>query len=168
VKGLGTLREWKSRLTSVSVGSLTGTDQERRVFDYFRSCTAPKLSGSFSSPFWDRLLLQATHHQPAIWHAVVALGSLHRHFDESYFRCPDQEIDDFATHQYIRAIALVLMPIRERGKQAADVALMACILFTCFEACLASGYYSTVSDIDFRYFEATIMQHLLISMVALT
>ena len=43
------------------------------------------------------------------------------------------EDDVFAVKQYLKAIELVLMPVRDRGKQAADVALMTCILFICFE-----------------------------------
>jgi hypothetical protein len=118
-----------------AVCTLLGTDQERRCFDYFRRRTAPQLSGPFDSTFWDRLLLQATHHQPAVWHAVAALGSLHRHFEQ---RHPDVSEDDdgFALQQYVKAIGFVLMPIREQGKQAADVALMTCVLFTCFEVAL--------------------------------
>jgi hypothetical protein len=116
------------------VCTLLGTDQERRCFDYFRRRTVPQLSGSFDSTFWNRLLLQATHHQPAVWHAVVALGSLHQNFEE---RCPDTSEDAaFALQQYVKAIGLVLAPIRERGKQAADVALITCVLFTCFEVVL--------------------------------
>jgi hypothetical protein len=134
------------------ISILIGTDRERRVFNYFCCRTAPKLSGSLGSPLWDRLLLQATHHQPAIWHAVIALGSLHRHFEENYSNA-NQEDDGFALQQYVRAISFVLVPIRERGKQAADVALMTCILFTCFEVILPylvliiiKRYLTTLSD----------------------
>jgi hypothetical protein len=116
------------------VCTLIGTDQERHYFDYFRHRTAPQLSGSFDSSFWNRLLLQTTHHQPAVWHAVVALGSLHQNFED---RCPDATGDAaFALQQYVKAIGFVLVPIRERGKQAADVALITCVLFTCFEVVL--------------------------------
>jgi hypothetical protein len=60
------------------------------------------------------------------------LGALHELFEQ---QLSDQaEVDlSFALQQYVKAIGLVTKPIRERGKQAADVALMTCILFVCFE-----------------------------------
>ena len=45
---------------------LFNIEQEHRCFDFFRHRTAPRLSGSFESPFWNQLLLRATHHEPAI------------------------------------------------------------------------------------------------------
>jgi hypothetical protein len=39
----------------------------------------------------------------------------------------------FALQQYVKAIRFVTAPIQETGKLAADVALMTCILFICFE-----------------------------------
>jgi hypothetical protein len=35
------------------------------------------LPGIFDPTFWTRLVLQATHHEPAIRHAVIVLGALH-------------------------------------------------------------------------------------------
>jgi hypothetical protein len=34
-------------------------------------------SGIFDPSFWTRLVPQATHHEPAIRHAGIALGALH-------------------------------------------------------------------------------------------
>ncbi|RFU26147.1 hypothetical protein B7463_g10185, partial [Scytalidium lignicola] len=124
--------------TTMSVCTLIGTDQERRCFHYFRCRTVPQLSGSFESTFWNRLLLQATQHQPVVWHAVVALGSLHRHFEQRHQNL--SEADEFALQQYVKAIGLVLKPIREQGHQAADVVLISCVLFVCFE--ILRGYHS--------------------------
>jgi hypothetical protein len=137
------LRECESRPTSLAarVSILVGSPQERLVFHYFRCRTVPALFSSSRSPFWDQLLLQATHHQPAIWHAVVALGSLHRRF-ETIHSYENEDEDAFALQQYLKAIAYVLVPIRERRKQAADVALMSCVLFTGFEVAILLFYSS--------------------------
>ncbi|KIM95570.1 hypothetical protein OIDMADRAFT_33665 [Oidiodendron maius Zn] len=140
------LKYFSTLLTTSGVHTLLGTDQERRCFDYFCRRTVAQLSGSFDSAFWDQLLLQATHHEPAVWHAVVALGSLHQNFEQRHISMK-REDDVFAVKQYVKAIGFVLMPVRDRGKQAADVALMTCILFICFE--ILRGYHSAaLSHID--------------------
>lgn len=107
------------------------TQKERRCFDFFQRRTIPQLAGSFKSQFWDRLLLQAIHHEPAVQHASVALGALHEHFE----LCSNLAEDGhgFAVQHYLKAIRLVTIPTREGGRQAADVALMSCVLFVCFE-----------------------------------
>lgn len=68
---------------------------------------------------------------------MVALGSLHWYFETIQSNKSDHQ-DGFALQQYVKAIAYVLVPIREKGKQAADVALMSCVLFTCFEVVILS------------------------------
>jgi hypothetical protein len=106
--------------------------QEHRCFKFFRHYTIPRLSGSFGSPFWNQLLLQATHHEPAIRYAAVALGSLHEHFELGNSSSSEHE-KAFALQQYVKAIGFITIPLREKGKQPADVALMTCVLFVCFE-----------------------------------
>jgi len=78
------------------------------------------------------LLLLTVHHEPAVQHAAVALGALHECFEHQLSNQAEANLG-FALQQYVRAIGLVTKPIRERGKQAADVALITCILFVCFE-----------------------------------
>ena len=52
----------------------------------------------------------------------------------------DKNDAPFALQQYLKAIELVTTPIREKGKLAADVALMTCALFVCFEASVLPNY----------------------------
>ena len=87
------------------------------------------LSGVFDPTFWTRLVLQATHHEPAIKHAVIALGALH----ESSEIKSREDSSIFAMQQYGKAIECLVKPLREKQKQAADVALITCVLFVCFE-----------------------------------
>lgn len=88
-----------------------------------------RLSGIFDPTFWTRLVLQATHHEPAIRHAVVALGALH----ESHEVGSREEQCVFAMQQYGKAIRCLIKPIHEKQKQAADVTLITCVLFVCFD-----------------------------------
>ena len=118
---------------------LPGNDQERRCFDFFRKRTASQLSGFFDSDFWNRLVLQATHCEPPIRHAVLALGSLHEQFEngERSILSPiwERNAGAFALQHYIQAIKYLINPIHE-GQQAVDVCLIACMLFASFEVSL--------------------------------
>jgi hypothetical protein len=114
--------------------------QERRSFEFFCRRTVPELSGAFdNNEFWQRLLLQATHHELAVRHAAVALGALHERFENSVdanltFKLNEKKMQDvFALQQYSKAIKALLGPQEVQGKQAADVPLMTCVLFIYFE-----------------------------------
>lgn len=122
-------------VVSPSTNSL-GEYQELRSLHYFKIRTGPQLSGFFRCQFWDRLLLQAIHHEPSLRHAVIATGSLHERFeagDTSILR-PNEDIDQggLALKQYNMAIRSLVRPGPE-SKPALDVCLTACILFTSFE-----------------------------------
>ena len=113
-----------------------GSDEERRCFDFFLNRTASQLSGFWDSEFWGCLILRATHHHPAIRHAVLALGSLHERFEagDRSVMSPiwDKGEGGFALKQYNQAIQHLIKPVSER-QQAVDVCLVACLLFACFE-----------------------------------
>lgn len=112
------------------------SDQERRCFDFFLNRTAAQLSGFWDSDFWGCSILRATHHQPAIRHAVLALGSLHECFeagDRSIVNPVwDTKEGGFALKQYNHAIKN-LVKLANKGQQAVDVCLIACLFFACFE-----------------------------------
>ena len=115
---------------------MRGSDEERRSFDFFLNRTASQLSGFWESDFWGCSILRATHHQPALWHAVLALASLHERFeagDRSVMNpIWDKGEGGFALKQYNQAIQQLIKPTSE-GQQAVDVCLIACLLFACFE-----------------------------------
>jgi hypothetical protein len=57
------------------------TPADVACFDFFRRRTAPMTASFFPSEFWGGRLLQVAHAQPAVWHAAVALGALHRRWE---------------------------------------------------------------------------------------
>ncbi|KIM98651.1 hypothetical protein OIDMADRAFT_74156, partial [Oidiodendron maius Zn] len=116
---------------------------EGRYFDFFCKRTVVIFSGIFDPTVWTRLIVQATHHEPAIRHAAIALGALH----ESSEVGSRAEPSIFAMEQYGKAIRYLVKPIREKQKQAADVALMTCVLFVCFEM-MRGSYGTAISHID--------------------
>lgn len=83
---------------------------EKRTFDFFRSKTAPCMSGYFQDPVWERLALQASHTEPVIRYAINALGALH---EERFLRTEafksGMELSlvqtDFPVLQYAKALS---------------------------------------------------------------
>jgi hypothetical protein len=99
---------------------------------FFYERTVRKLNPFGADDFWDIHVLRATHHEPSIRHAIVALGSLHEKFEESRgSTLPDG--DNFSLQQYNKAISSLLKPFSSGGQQTMDVCLTASILFACFE-----------------------------------
>ncbi|TPX14616.1 uncharacterized protein E0L32_005308 [Thyridium curvatum] len=66
-------------LSPSPLGSARSSPQPRecQLFDLFRSATGPATETLAPSSFWTRDILQLAHVEPAVWHAVVALGGLH-------------------------------------------------------------------------------------------
>ena len=114
-----------------------GGEQENRNFYFFRQRTVPQLSGYFGSEFWERLVPRTTHHNLAIRHAVLALGSLHERFergDRSIFASNiDTAQGGFALRQYNKAIQSLIEVFPAKERQPMDICLIACVLFACFE-----------------------------------
>lgn len=111
--------------------------REQRSLDYFRTRTVPELAHSFNSELWSRFILQTAQHEPAIRHAITAVGSLHEHFESA----DDAHVtnSDFGFQQYIKAIQCVVKGPAPFAAQSANVALISCILFTAFES--LQGHY---------------------------
>jgi hypothetical protein len=99
--------------------------------------TLPQLSGIHGEIFWNQMVLQATHFEPAIRHAIIALGSLHQHFlaydADKYQALPHRYYDEFALQQYTLAIKSLVEPFSRKESKSVDVCLISCFLFSCFE-----------------------------------
>jgi hypothetical protein len=118
---------------------------ERRSLEYFRTRTAPELAASFNSELWSRFILQTAQHEPAIRHAITALGSLHEHFESA--EDAHAANSDFGLQQYGKAMQCVVKGPAPFAGQSTDVALISCILFTAFES-LQGHYRSALTHIN--------------------
>ncbi|KUJ09826.1 uncharacterized protein LY89DRAFT_675976 [Mollisia scopiformis] len=112
------------------------SDQEHCSFKFFRDVSRNRLSAAFPSKFWEKVILQACHHEPAIRHAAAALGGLHMVSTQKKRRLPymqDAEgmYDTFSEFQYTKALRTLAIPLQEKP---GDIVLMTCLLFTYFEA----------------------------------
>lgn len=110
---------------------ITGAQHERRAFHHFRVRTADDLSGCFPSNFWNRLVLQLGHSEPAIKHAVIAVATAHENYQAG-----SETVDGDAAldlQQYNKAIACLKQHLSVPTKHSTEVALICCALFICFE-----------------------------------
>lgn len=114
-----------------------GTSFERRAVDHFRSQTAQALSGYFACSTWDSLIVSMSLVEPPVWHAAVALSTVHEGYSIKGDIHPHQ-IETrghrlIGLEQYNKAIQRTYQLLESRTAYAADVALVSCMLFICYE-----------------------------------
>lgn len=112
-----------------------GTREERQYVELFCNQTSRAISGFFSSDFWNYLLPQLSCSQPAIRHAIAAVGAIH----ERFLHAPSlpapsagSQNEPFALQQYNKAIKH-LMDSFPSSEQSLDLTLITCCLFVCLE-----------------------------------
>lgn len=117
------------------IGKLS--QEEHTAFDWFMHKNTTKLSGLFTSAFWDELVFQASAQEPAVRHAVIALSSaqkaekLHR----KSFGCHDEDdAERFTLQQYNKAIGY-LREHRHSSQSAEStrIVLITCMIFVVLE-----------------------------------
>lgn len=83
-------------------------------------------------------MFQLTHHEPAIVHAAVAVGSMHLSLRRNVSAGTEATMRDqsysFAITQYLKSLRILRTRIEAcHGTERAEIALIICILFVCFE-----------------------------------
>lgn len=125
---------------SLSIASPTfafnGTHQERSAFNIFHTRVVSQLSGHFDGWFWHTAVLQASHQEPIIRHAILALSGLVQRVDLGDRLAP-LAFDDaseciFALQHYNHAIRKLRFSAQRR-QLSLDVCLITCLLFAYFE-----------------------------------
>lgn len=113
---------------------------ETYAFDFFRLQTVKQLPGSSWTLSWEKLALQMGHHEPAVTHAAIALGSIHRALTFESFKGPagiDPEQHQFALSQYNKSMGYIRQYIESLDESCSDsdveVVLIVSLLFFCFE-----------------------------------
>lgn len=116
--------------------------RERHCLNFFVNFSAPQMAGFFDSAFWQRMVIQTSYHEPAIRHAITAIGALHECIMQRAFADDKQKAKamEFALNQCNKAITCLTAdegydydPNRRRIPSS-RLALTTCVLFTCFEA----------------------------------
>lgn len=110
--------------------------QTQHALQFFVKHSAPQLAGYFDSPFWQKTLLQCGRHQPAVKHAIAAIGALHERLligaDET--DAVHKRQTKFALEQCNKSIQHLTKPVQGTEKPDLRLMLTTCVLFTCFEA----------------------------------
>ena len=113
------------------------SDQEYRAFDFFKSRTGPELSSAMKSTFWQSIILQISHHDIAIRHAVVACGSISETLHiNGVLTLDNKEANQrhtFACFQYDKALKELRKQLSSRNRKSVEFTLISCFLFICIE-----------------------------------
>ncbi|KAL2836709.1 hypothetical protein BJX68DRAFT_250474 [Aspergillus pseudodeflectus] len=105
--------------------------EERQYLDFFRKATAAQCAGYFYDEFWQRLVHQVSEEQPAVCHAVIALGSLNYIFLQLRSGASNRALQGTFTLQQCNKSIVCLRQILQAGRlgrQSMEVALITCIL----------------------------------------
>ncbi|RFU25494.1 hypothetical protein B7463_g10843, partial [Scytalidium lignicola] len=115
------------------------SQEEKMAFEYFKLCTSVDLPGVFNSEFWETFVFQIASTEPAIFHAAIALGAVHRgrRTQESH-ACSDgtSALDShgrLVLRQYNKAINHLNVLLNDKNENAVLVALVACMFFVTIE-----------------------------------
>lgn len=107
------------------------TQRERWHYDFFFRRTSSQCSVYYGSEFWQLILPQFTEAEPALRHAVIALGALNRNFEESQVN-PEAPDYSFPVQQCNRAIANLRRRLDADSSRHIETALITCIIFVSF------------------------------------
>lgn len=114
---------------------------ERQAFDVFRRRFAVHLPGSSWAMSWQKLVLQASLQEPALFHGLCSVGMVYQATRMQPHRglipITDRELHASALGQYSRALSLTQQFIQKTtttgDRHDTEVVLLACLLFVCFE-----------------------------------
>lgn len=105
------------------------TAPEQSAFYTFRVDLLEALAGPFEAGVWTHQVLPLSHSEPAVWHAVVALGSLGRTRGDG----ADRADREFAMQHYSQAMKTLQNQLAGPGNVPQHLALLVCLLFVTFE-----------------------------------
>ncbi|CZR61336.1 uncharacterized protein PAC_11232 [Phialocephala subalpina] len=116
--------------------SLFSNDLEYQAFQEYSHHTARHLTGFRETEIWGHVVLQASETDPALRHAVTAIGALN--LQDSVENSNDKARLEFAYREYDMAI-VGLRKATTEGRADIRTKLIACIVFSCLEAYLGNN-----------------------------
>ncbi|RAL15881.1 C6 zinc finger domain protein [Aspergillus homomorphus CBS 101889] len=110
---------------------------EQRCFAYFQYRTMPAMVGFFDSSLWQKLILQISHDDAAVYHAVVALSAFHQDSERQGMPLPKEDLGNtwhrFALEQSARSFALLSTRRASHDPRLREVTLLCCLVFVLLE-----------------------------------
>ena len=118
-------------------GAFSGTDAERRGFEYFCWETEPEIGQALNLDIAHKFILQSSHSNTAVRSAIIALGSLAEYLQlNSNLPFGKQQVSKchgFAQAHYCQAIKQLRAQIANDPRRSESLAIVSCFLFTLFE-----------------------------------
>lgn len=110
---------------------------ETHSFDFFRSILGPMVFQAFNLDVVDQIIMQLSHCDDTVKHAVVALGSLGEQLEKNRALSPvtldhDNHLQ-FARLQNVKAIQQLRKNISYGEQRSVELALISCFLFAIFD-----------------------------------
>lgn len=118
-------------MAPVDAGQVGLRSDERWYLDYFRKSTSIQCAAYFYDEFWQRLVHQACHHQPAVRHAAIGMAALNWEFMNLRLGRNCGRLDrSVSLHQTNKAIAYLRQNLMDdrMGPLRVEVALISCII----------------------------------------
>lgn len=134
IQHTGLVSDTFSSLSTYCLSPDTASDYaERRSFHYLKERAIYDISGYFESEFWDRLVLQISHKEPTVRHALLALSSLCESYNsQDATGYDDKSCEQFSLQQYNTAVRL-LANYLSMPQSRLDVVLTSCLVFIWIE-----------------------------------
>src|SRR5438034_7892321 len=108
------------------------TVQEHHALDYFFNRAAPMLSAYMDPPFWNRLVLQLGHSEPAIRHAIIGLSTAYEQLESHPKPLYTEASTRFSLQQYNKALNHLITYLSSNDGTP-EILLITCVLFICLE-----------------------------------
>lgn len=134
------------RIQKLSVPAPAVSSDEMSYLEWYKCRTSTKLPGIFVTSFWKSLVFQAISTEPAVVHAILALGSMHKKEmiegprQDGVGAIPDEN-EEFMLQQYNKAIKHLEYHFSTKNESSKNVALISCVIFINLE--LLRGRYRT-------------------------
>ena len=118
--------------------AFSGTDQERRGFEYFCWETEAEIGHALNLDLAHKFILQSSHSNNAVRSAIIALGSLAEHLQVNsnlpfHKQQASSRCHGFAQAQYGQALKQLRAQIANDPRHSESLAIVSCFLFTLFE-----------------------------------
>ncbi|KAF2806269.1 uncharacterized protein BDZ99DRAFT_362968, partial [Mytilinidion resinicola] len=115
---------------------LSGLGDNVQYLEFYHACARPTLSSHFDSEFWSRISLQLAQSEPAIRHALIALGYLHKtesgNLRDARTRFAARSENKILLLNYNKAVKHLADRMVEPS-YTPEIGLVTCLLFICIE-----------------------------------
>lgn len=123
------------------MATLVAGMDEKALFDWFQRRAIVKLPGSYFSDLWTKFILQVSHNEQAVWHAILAVSSTHRVGFVDISSATASELEHSTLQHLSKAVQHLHPHFCSRDKASFTVVLIACIALITLD--LLRGHFAS-------------------------